>query len=184
MGKLVRSAAALLASSALSLALVLCVGSCAGAKQESASAASERGEPLTYTLPGLEGGAVDSSSHRGRPTVLLFITTFDVFSQAQASRLEDLYRSHTPRINAVAVVIEAPRNASLVQSFAETLHLTYDVAVAEKRVIEEQGMMSAARSVPAWVFLDSTGRVAAVGTGSLTLQQLDDALKLAETLGE
>ena len=74
---------------------------------------------------------VSSEELRGRATVLLFVTTFDLASQAEAKHLEDLYRTHKPRINAVAVVMEAPKYAPLARSFAEVLGLSYPVALAD-----------------------------------------------------
>lgn len=162
--------------------ILLLAGAAAGCQSAThnpagkSSEKSGRWEPLDYAFPGLSGRLVDSTAHRGRTTVLLFITTFDVFSQAQASRLEDLVRSREPRINAAAVVLEAPRNAELVTAFVEVLELSYPVAVSDSRELSSHAFFQNIRSVPAWVFLDADGRPQAVGSGALSLERLNQLL--------
>lgn len=112
--------------------------------------------------------------------MLLFVTTFDVLSQAGAKRLEDLYRSHAPRINALAVVLEAPQYVELARSFRDVLELSYPVALVEKQNLRSQGMLAAVQTVPAWVFLDSSGHVSFAGSGALSMTQLEEAVSAVE----
>lgn len=147
-----------------------------GQAPESGASDSESLDPVHYVFPGVTGPPVESTTHRGRATVLLFITTFDVFSQAQASRLEDLFRSREPRINAAAIVVEAPRNAELVTAFVEVLDLSYAVAMTESRTLSEHTFFRNIRAVPAWVFFDASGRPQAVGSGALSLDRLNEVL--------
>ena len=113
-------------------------------------------------------------------TALLFITTSDLFSQAQASRLEDLYRSHEPRINAAAIVLEPPKNIELVHAFVEVLKLTYPVGIADQNELSHQGLLGEVQKVPAWLILDRQGRVSASGVGSFSLGELEQAITRAE----
>lgn len=153
---------------------------CAGHGSQRASVSTATHPRLTYSIPTVAGGPIDSTAHRGRVTVLLFVTTFDVLSQSQASRLEDLYRSHEPRINAAAVVMEPPRNWELVQSFAKILALSFSVGMADNQQLSVQGLLGDINTVPAWLVLDAEGRLSASGVGTLTLAQLDKAVKQAE----
>lgn len=138
------------------------------------------GVSISYTIAGVDGEAIESKAHRGRVTALLFITTFDLFSQAQASRLEDLYRSHVPRINAAAIVLEPPKNIELVQAFVEVLKLSYPVGIADQNELSHQGLLGEIQQVPAWLILDSQGKVSASGVGSLSMGELEQALTQAE----
>jgi hypothetical protein len=109
-------------------------------------------------------------------TVLLFVTTFDVFSQAAAKRLEDAFRSHVPRINALAVVMEAPQYVDLARSFRDVLELSYPVAIEDKRELQRQGVLSMVQGVPAWIFLNERGQVFAGGSGALSLSELEKTI--------
>lgn len=136
--------------------------------------------PIEYRFPGIDGQVVDSMSHRGRVTVLLFVTTFDLASQAQAQRLEDLYRSHVPRLNAVAVVMEAPRHVDLARSFREVLNLHYEVAIADRQAVARQGALRVVQQVPAWVVVDAKGTVRAAAVGGVSPQELTRLVRMAE----
>jgi hypothetical protein len=135
---------------------------------------------LQYAIPTVSGPAIETTAHQGRVTVLLFITTFDVFSQAQAARLEDFYRSHVPRINAAAIVMEPPKNLELVRAFAKVLALSYSVGMADQAQLEQQGLLATINSVPAWLLLDRWGHVAASGVGTLTITELETAVRDVE----
>ncbi len=134
---------------------------------------------LSYTIPSITAGQIDSSFHRGRVTVLLFITTFDVFSQAEAQRLEDLFHSATPRINAAAIIMEPPKNLELAQAFVDVLHLSYPVGMAAPHELERQGVLGKIKTVPAWLILDKHGRLVGSGAGTFSLKDLESAVARA-----
>lgn len=140
---------------------------------EAEAKAPQSDAPLDFSFAGIDGSAVDSSSMRGRVTVLLFVTTFDVASQAQAKRLEDVYRQHAPRINAVAVVLEAPRYVDLARSFRDVLGLNYSIAMADKTSLAGHPQLKHVGAVPGWIFLDRSGRVSSVASGALSPARLE-----------
>jgi len=120
---------------------------------------------------------VSSEELRGRATVLLFVTTFDLASQAEAKHLEDLYRTHKPRINAVAVVMEAPKYAPLARSFAEVLGLSYPVALADDATRQGRGPFGVISSVPSWVILDRDARPVFAHAVVVSLRQIERGLR-------
>jgi peroxiredoxin len=136
--------------------------------------------PIDFSFAGIDGSAVDASSTRGRATVLLFVTTFDVASQTQAKRLEDAYRLHAPRINAVAVVLEAPRYVDLARSFRDVLGLSYSIAMADKASLASNPQLKHVGAVPAWIFLDRSGRVSSVASGALHPDRIEALVGEAE----
>ena len=169
-----------LCRSCLALFLVVCALGCKETSGRGSSSPAASGPVLDYLIPGIFGDVLDSAQHRGRVTVLLFVTTFDIYSQAQATRLEDLFRSHEPRINAAAIVMEPPKNIELVQTFASVLGLTYSVGIADRPQLQSQGLLGAVKTVPAWIVLDAQGRVTVAGVGPATLTELEQAVTLAE----
>lgn len=166
----------------LAASLGMLVTACGGAQGEPATevTAAERGEVMSFAWGTTDGGVVDSQALRGRVTVLLFVTTFDLASQAQAKHLEDVYRTHKPRINAVAVVMEAPKYAPLARSFAEVLGLSYPVALVDDATRMGQGPFGAVRSVPSWVVLDRDSRLTFAYAGVLSVDDLTGRIRAAE----
>jgi hypothetical protein len=156
--------------------------SACGAKKSAAApgADTSAGKPLHFTFAGVDGEPLDSGSTRGRVTVLLFVTTFDVASQSQAKRLQDIYRMHAPRINAAAIVLEAPRYADLARSFGEVLGLSYPIAMADKESLKTHPQLHYIEAVPAWLFLDREGRISAVGAGALEPDRIEELVVAAE----
>ncbi len=138
------------------------------------------GEPLSFAFGTASGDVVTSDTSQGRVTVLLFITTFDLASQAQAKQLEDLYRLHAPRFNAVAVVMEPPKNVELVRSFGAVLGLSYPLAIADDATLSGVGPFGAITSVPSWVVLDRSSRTVFARAGALPPRELEKKLRSAE----
>lgn len=135
---------------------------------------------LDFSLPGLDGELVESKHLLGRVTVLLFLTTFDVASQAQARRLEDLHRMHVPRLNALGIVVEAPRYATLASEYQKSLGLSYPLVMGERAVLDAHQDLRNVKSVPAWIVLDREGQVVSSAAGSLSLDELEDMVSKAE----
>jgi hypothetical protein len=160
----------------------LLLGACGGAATNAPAepAPLERGRAVSYAWGTTDGGVVSAETLQGRATVLLFVTTFDLASQAQAKHLEDLYRTHKPRINAVAVVMEPPKYAPLASSFAEVLGLSYPVALADDATRNGQGPFGAVSSVPSWVVLDREGRPVLARAGVLAPQELAQGVRAAQ----
>lgn len=143
--------------------------------------AASRREVLSFSLPGPEGQLIRSDELRGRVTVLLFLTTFDIASQAQARRLEDLYRTHSPRINALGIVVEAPRYSDLVGEYRESLGLSYELVMGERQVLDEHPILRRVQAVPAWIILNRDGAVDSSASGALSLDELEDLVRGAES---
>lgn len=161
--------------------LALCLVGCGASTGEAAGpvdpAPAQRGAPVSYAWGTTDGRVVSSEELRGRATVLLFVTTFDLASQAEAKHLEDLYRTHKPRINAVAVVMEAPKYAPLARSFAEVLGLSYPVALADDATRQGRGPFGVISSVPSWVILDRDARPVFAHAGVVSLRQIERGLR-------
>lgn len=167
---------------ALGAFFCLSLGACAGAHggEPSQPATLERGRAVSYAWGTTDGGVVSAEALHGRATVLLFVTTFDLASQAQAKHLEDLYRTHKPRINAVAVVMEPPKYAPLASSFAEVLGLSYPVALSDDATRRGEGPFGVVSSVPSWVVLDRQGRPVFAHAGAIPPQELARSVRDAQ----
>lgn len=160
--------------------LLLVLSGCAGGTNAGVGSSRSHGDVVEFAFGDIDGGVVSSMTTRGRVTVLLFVTTFDVSSQAQARRLEDLYRTHVPRLNATAVVLEAPRYVDLARTFRDVLDLHYPVTMVDQHAQSEHPILAKVKMVPTWLILDAAGRLSFVTTGALSPTQLDEAVQSAE----
>jgi hypothetical protein len=113
-------------------------------------------------------------------TALLFVTTFDLPSQVMARRLDEVVRRHRPRVNAGAIVLEAPDHAMLADVFRSTLGLGYPVALATTPGVQHDGPFGTIDRVPTLVVLDRYGRETLRRFGNLTEQELEEAFRSAE----
>ena len=127
-----------------------------------------------------DGEELSSVTTRGRVTVLVFVTTFDLASQLVARRLNQVVRTHRPRINAGAVVLEAPNLAPLADVFRSTLELSYPVALADLPALEQSSGLGEVRSVPTVLVLNSEGREIVRKLGTWTVSELESWLARAE----
>ncbi len=159
--------------------LSLLVFSC-GTREPEAPAATtaKRSAPIVFSYGTPAGNVFGSQVTRGRVTAILFVTTFDLPSQVMARRLDDVVRYHRPRVNAGAVVVEAPNAAPLVDVFKQTLDLHFEVALSGTGD-EHDGPFGSIDRVPTLVVLDARGRETFRASGVLEPSAIDDALAAA-----
>jgi hypothetical protein len=69
-----------------------------------------------------------------------------------------MVRSHRPRANAGAIVLEAPKYAVLADTFRTSLALSYPVALADDATRLGGGSFGRIDRVPTLVVLDRDGR--------------------------
>jgi hypothetical protein len=139
------------------------------------------GPPVEFAWPSVKGGEATSEAVRGRTTLLVFGTTYDVASQAQVRFVTATVRRHTPRINALLVVLEQPENRVLVEAFANAFDLPYPVAMADAATIAGEGPFRGLHHVPSVVVLDALGRERARHLGLLDEAGLERLLSEVES---
>ena len=137
------------------------------------SAAETRGRVQRYEFGTTDGEEFSAESMRGRVTVLVFVTTFDLASQVAAKQLNQALHSHRPRINAGAVVLEAAKYAPLADVFRSALELSYPVALADLPTLAQNSTLGEVRSVPTVIVFDAQGREVFRRSGAFTSAELD-----------
>jgi hypothetical protein len=136
-----------------------------------------RGSPLSFQYQLADGkGVLTSQLLRGRSTVIAFVTTYDLASQAQARFLTGLMRKH-PLIHVAAIVLEPPDNRPLIVAFRDALELEYPVALGDAALIGGHGPFGDVRSVPSTVVLDSEGRMVWRHFGLAKEEDVENALR-------
>lgn len=134
------------------------------------------GPPVDFAYETSDGGLLTAASLRGRFTVLAFVATYDLVSQAQVKVLGLVQRDHVPRVNVAALVIGPPESRPLAIAFGQSLHAPFPVAIAGAGALEGYGPFAGVRHVPSVVILDRDGRIVFHHTGPMEQKPLHAAL--------
>lgn len=160
---------------------VLLLGGCyAREGAPPAEAPPDLGEPLQFMFGTIAGGEVSSDTTRGRTTALLFVTTYDLPSQAEAELLREVLSTHKPVANAAIVMMEPPRSAALAQVWADSLNLKWPIAMASPSLLAGDSPLGRISGVPTLIVLDRHGRLIAKSEGALGRDALADCLARAD----
>lgn len=114
--------------------------------------------PLGFSCTALDGKTVSTATVAGRVTVLLFLTSYDPASTAEAEFLRDLLHTHAPRFNVVGMALEREANRPLIEGFASAARLEYPICIADADTIAGRGTFAGMNSVPSVLILDPQGR--------------------------
>lgn len=141
---------------------------------------AQRGEPIQFTFGTVDGGELSSDTTRGRTTALLFVTTYDLPSQAEALLLRDVLSSHKPLANGAIVMLEAPQAAPLAQVWADSIGVKLPIAMATPALMSGDSQLGHIAGVPTLIVLDRRGRLIGRHEGALTREQIAESLKRAD----
>jgi hypothetical protein len=153
---------------------LLALAACAGASPPKPEAAiGSSGTPQTgvleYSFDSLDAHPLSSAAMRGKPTVVAFISTYDLESQAQVDYLATMAKHDGDRVNYAMVALEPPENRELVEAFrrfvAEKFGVTLLTALGDPATIAGGGPFGDVHVVPTVVILDREGKVAWRKTG-------------------
>ena len=106
--------------------------------------------------------------------MLLFVTTYDLPSQAEAQLLREVVSTHKPRANAGIVMMEPPQSAALAQVWRDSLKLDLPVAMASPSLLSGESQLGRIGGVPTLVVLDRRGRLVARREGALGRAQIEE----------
>jgi hypothetical protein len=172
---------------ALAAALIAALAACSGSPKDpaippavTAPAPADRGPAVRFAFEALDGKPLTAESLAGRVAVIVFLTTYDFPSQAEARFLSGLQHNHAPRINAAALILEPPENRPLAEAFAKSLSLGYPVALADAATIAGEGPFAGLHHVPSVVILDRRGREAWRHVGLAEEAEIEEAVRGVE----
>jgi hypothetical protein len=162
-------------------ALVASLPACGeGPHRQALPPASVAAGPVLFTYETIDGRALSTESLANRISVIAFLATYDVHSQAEARLLASLRRHHSPRLNVAALVLEPPENRPLVEAFASSLGLDYPIALADAATIAGEGPFANLHHVPSVVVLDRAGHEVWRHVGFVSEAGLEAAVREVE----
>ncbi len=149
---------ALLGMRVLPLLVTLGCGASGEPSRAPASTGPRSGaRPTSFAFVSTQGDTFSSRTTEGRATAVLFVTTYDLASQVEAKRLEEVVYYQRPPANAGAVVLESEEYAVLVDAFRTSLGLSYPVCLADEATRSGEGPFGKVDKIPTLVVLDRSG---------------------------
>jgi cytochrome c biogenesis protein CcmG/thiol:disulfide interchange protein DsbE len=126
-----------------------------------------------FTATTTDGQAVSLSDYRGHPVWLTFGATWCAACQAEAPDIQSAYDAWKAR-GVVVLSIWISENATPVRDYGDRAGLTYPkVADPDTRISSAYRVLG----IPAHYFIDRTGVLRSIKTGSLSPEQMNRAIK-------
>jgi hypothetical protein len=114
---------------------------------------------VDFDFDAVDDPPVTAEGTRGVPTVLSFITTSSLSSQAQADFLIAMAKHDGDRVHYVLVVLEPEENRELVALYKKALSIPFPVALADAQTLAGGSPFGDVSTVPVTVLLDRSGHV-------------------------
>ncbi len=115
--------------------------------------------PVDFSFDAVGDVPLTAEGTRGSPTVISFITTSSLSSQAQADFLVAMAKHDGDRVHYAVVVLETPENRELVALYKKALSIPFPVAVADAQTLAGASAFGDVTAVPVTVLLDRQGRI-------------------------
>lgn len=166
-------------SAALAAALLV---ACGGTKQETPVGVSmpDTKAPVSFEFDSLDARPVSSAAMQGKPSVLLFFTTWDALSQAEVGYVVAVAGDEQGRANFAMVALQERSARELVEIYRDTMKVTFPVALGDAAAIAGGGPLGDVHQVPSIVVLDAAGRIAWRYAGLVKPDELRARLKPLE----
>lgn len=118
-----------------------------------------------FDFDSLDQRPVTSTAFRGKPSVLVFVTTGDLVGQAQVSYLVHMAENDKDRVNYAMIALHPRKEHVLVDAYRQTLGVEFPVALADANATAAGGPFGEIPAVPTVVVLDRECRISWKHTG-------------------
>ncbi len=133
--------------------------------------------PIEFKLDSLDDREVSTGTITGRPTVIAFVTTWDLSSQAQIDYLVPMAKRDAGQVNYVMVALQERQDRELVEVFASHLGVGFPAAMADQELMSGGGSFGALKAVPTLVILDRAARMVWRHVGIARPEEVRDGLR-------
>jgi hypothetical protein len=128
--------------------------------------------PVTYAFDTLDERPVSSAAHRGKPTILAFVTTGDIVGQAQVDYLVAMAKNDGAKVNYALIAMHPRKEIMLVEAYMSALKVEFPVALGDASVMTPRGPFGEISAVPTIIVLDREGKIAWKHTGLAKADEL------------
>ena len=116
---------------------------------------------VPFGYDSLDGRPVSADALQGKPTVLAFVTTGSLPSQAEVDYLVVMAAHDGDRVNYALVALDPGENRELVELYRHALKVPFPVAIGDDVTRGGGGPFGDVTGVPVTIVLDRAGRVVA-----------------------
>lgn len=139
---------------------------------------STNAQVIEFTYNSLDRRPVSRAAFAGKPSVLGFVTTWDLQSQAQTEFLVKMFETDGQKVNYALISFDERKNRELVEEYARALKVKFPVAQADVETVAGRGPFGAI-AVPSVAVLDSLGRLVWAKGGLAKPDEIRAALRAA-----
>lgn len=145
-------------------------------------AVEERGtEPVAaFVFDSLDARPVARDALRGKPAVLVFVTTWDIASQAQVGFVVRMAERDGDAVTYALVALHERHERELVEAYARTLKVTFPVALGDPESRVGRGPLGDVHQIPTVLVLDAAGRLVKRHVGLTKTDVLRASVELAK----
>lgn len=129
-------------------------------------------KPVFYAFDPVDERKVSSEVNRGKPSVIVFVTTGDIVGQAQVSYLVHMSKNDGDHVNYAVVALHPRKEIVLVDAYRKTLGVDFPVALGDHAVASASGPFGEIPAVPTTIILDRDGRIVWKHTGLAKNEEL------------
>ena len=162
-------------------AIALCIvtlSACGGSKATPIGASNvPLGTVPQFSFDSLDARPVSSHALRGRVTVITFVTTWDLMSQAQVEFLAVMAKRDGAKVNYAAVALQRYADRELIEVYRTKLGLPYPFAIAGGADDPSVAPFVPFEAVPTTIVLDKEGHIAFRKTGLVKSDELRSAMR-------
>ena len=122
--------------------------------------ASSASVDFDFDFDSIDDRPVSARATRGKPTVITFVTTSSLPSQAQVDFLVAMAKNDGDRVNYAVIAVEPADARELVELYQRALGAPFPMAMADSATLAGGGAFGDVSGVPVTVVLDRAGRIA------------------------
>lgn len=163
--------------------LVLASGSgisCSSPKSPEGTTFEDRTELPPFAFDSLDERRVSREALLGKPAVLVFLTTWDIVSQAAVGKLVKMAERDGESVRYVMVALHEPHERELVEAYVRSTKFKGAAALSDSETRAGRGPLGDVHVVPTVLVVDARGRLTAKFVGLTKTEVLREAVEAAK----
>ncbi len=153
---------------------------CSGPKSPEGSTFEERAEVPPFAFDSLDERRVSREALLGKPAVLVFLTTWDIVSQAAVGKLVKMAERDGESVRYVLVALHEPHERELVEAYVRSTKFKGPAALSDSETRAGRGPLGDVHVVPTVLVVDARGRLTAKFVGLTKTEVLREAVEAAK----